>query len=61
MPNDAALIRNNKAGIAAFRLANGYAGLRDALGSDSVRFQRFRFSISPIFSFLLEYCSLGYH
>ncbi|CAL9122511.1 unnamed protein product [Musa acuminata var. zebrina] len=34
------LIRNNKAGIAAFRLANGYAGLRDALGSDNVRFQR---------------------
>ncbi|WOL08409.1 hypothetical protein Cni_G17162 [Canna indica] len=34
------LIRNNKAGIAAFRLANGYAGLRDALGSENVRFQR---------------------
>nr|XP_009380631.1 PREDICTED: hsp70-binding protein 1 [Musa acuminata subsp. malaccensis] len=34
------LIRNNKAGIAAFRLANGYAGLRDALSSDNVRFQR---------------------
>lgn len=34
------LIRNNKPGIAAFRLANGYGGLRDALGSESVRFQR---------------------
>ncbi|KAG7027343.1 fes1 [Cucurbita argyrosperma subsp. argyrosperma] len=34
------LIRQNKPGIAAFRLANGYAGLRDALGSESVRFQR---------------------
>ncbi|RWR95395.1 hsp70-binding protein 1 [Cinnamomum micranthum f. kanehirae] len=34
------LIRHNKPGIAAFRLANGYAGLRDALSSDSVRFQR---------------------
>ncbi|OVA15604.1 Armadillo [Macleaya cordata] len=34
------LIRHNKPGIAAFRLANGYAALRDALGSDSVRFQR---------------------
>ncbi|XP_022966576.1 uncharacterized protein LOC111466217 [Cucurbita maxima] len=34
------LIRQNKTGIAAFRLANGYAGLRDALGSESVRFQR---------------------
>ncbi|XP_038883880.1 uncharacterized protein LOC120074732 [Benincasa hispida] len=34
------LIRYNKPGIAAFRLANGYAGLRDALGSESVRFQR---------------------
>ncbi|RZR90808.1 hypothetical protein BHM03_00018770 [Ensete ventricosum] len=33
--SDSALIRNNKAGIAAFRLANGYAGLRDALGSNS--------------------------
>ncbi|KAK1321243.1 hypothetical protein QJS10_CPA03g01678 [Acorus calamus] len=33
------LIRNNKPGIAAFRLANGYASLRDALGSESVRFQ----------------------
>ncbi|KAH1039349.1 hypothetical protein J1N35_041092 [Gossypium stocksii] len=34
------LIRHNKPGIAAFRLANGYAALRDALGADSVRFQR---------------------
>uniref|UniRef100_A0A5B7AGR0 Putative hsp70-binding protein 1-like n=1 Tax=Davidia involucrata TaxID=16924 RepID=A0A5B7AGR0_DAVIN len=34
------LIRNNKPGIAAFRLANGYAALRDALSSESVRFQR---------------------
>ncbi|KAJ9180693.1 hypothetical protein P3X46_008906 [Hevea brasiliensis] len=34
------LIRHNKLGITAFRLANGYAGLRDALGSESVRFQR---------------------
>ncbi|KAL9659790.1 hypothetical protein QQ045_024599 [Rhodiola kirilowii] len=34
------LIRHNKPGIAAFRLANGYAGLRDALSSESVRFQR---------------------
>lgn len=36
----AALIRHNKPGIAAFRLANGYAALREALGSESVRFQR---------------------
>lgn len=36
----AALIRHNKLGIAAFRLANGYAALREALGSESVRFQR---------------------
>ena len=35
-----ALIRHNKPGIAAFRLANGYAALRDALSSESVRFQR---------------------
>ncbi|KAL6907612.1 hypothetical protein ACP4OV_002651 [Aristida adscensionis] len=34
------LIRNNKPGVAAFRLANGYAGLRDALNSESARFQR---------------------
>ncbi|KAM7531883.1 hypothetical protein LguiB_035293 [Lonicera macranthoides] len=34
------LIRHNKPGVAAFRLANGYAALRDALSSDSVRFQR---------------------
>ncbi|XP_062166662.1 uncharacterized protein LOC133872982 [Alnus glutinosa] len=34
------LIRHNKPGITAFRLANGYAALRDALGSESVRFQR---------------------
>lgn len=37
----AALIRHNKSGIVAFRLANGYAALRDALGSESVRFQRY--------------------
>lgn len=35
-----ALIRHNRPGITAFRLANGYAGLRDALSSESVRFQR---------------------
>lgn len=34
------LIRHNKPGIEAFRLANGYAALRDALGSESVKFQR---------------------
>ncbi|XWS55640.1 hypothetical protein CRYUN_Cryun09bG0018400 [Craigia yunnanensis] len=34
------LIRHNKPAIAAFRLANGYAALRDALGTESVRFQR---------------------
>jgi len=34
------LIRHNKPGIAAFRLANGYAALRDALSSENVRFQR---------------------
>ncbi|XP_021900108.1 hsp70 nucleotide exchange factor fes1-like [Carica papaya] len=34
------LIRHNKQGITVFRLANGYAGLRDALGSESVKFQR---------------------
>ncbi|XVF08125.1 hypothetical protein REPUB_Repub06bG0198800 [Reevesia pubescens] len=34
------LIRHNKPGIAAFRLANGYAALRDALGTESIRFQR---------------------
>lgn len=34
------LIRHNKPGVAAFRLANGYAALRDALTSENVRFQR---------------------
>ncbi|GAA0162727.1 hypothetical protein LIER_18757 [Lithospermum erythrorhizon] len=34
------LIRRNNPAIAAFRLANGYAGLRDALSSESVRLQR---------------------
>lgn len=34
------LIRHNKPGISAFRLANGYTALRDALSSKSVRFQR---------------------
>ncbi|CAA0400141.1 Armadillo-type fold [Arabidopsis suecica] len=34
------LIRNNKPGITGFRIANGYSGLKDALETDSVRFQR---------------------
>uniref|UniRef100_A0A2P2JFZ3 TOG domain-containing protein n=1 Tax=Rhizophora mucronata TaxID=61149 RepID=A0A2P2JFZ3_RHIMU len=34
------LIRHNQPGIAAFRLANGYGGLRDGLGSENVKFQR---------------------
>lgn len=34
------LIQNNKPGIAAFRSANGYTALRDALGSEDARFQR---------------------
>ncbi|CAI9098295.1 OLC1v1034916C2 [Oldenlandia corymbosa var. corymbosa] len=34
------LIRHNKPGVAAFRLANGYSALRDALSSENVRFQR---------------------
>lgn len=38
-----ALIRHNKPGTAAFRLANGYSVLRDALSSESVRFQRYFF------------------
>ncbi|XP_010276700.1 PREDICTED: uncharacterized protein LOC104611382 [Nelumbo nucifera] len=34
------LIQHNKPGISAFRLANGYAALREALGSENARFQR---------------------
>ncbi|CAI8600881.1 unnamed protein product [Vicia faba] len=34
------LIRHNKPGVTAFRLANGYSALRDALNSENVRFQR---------------------
>lgn len=35
-----ALIRNNKPGVTAFKLAQGYAGLKAALATDSVRFRR---------------------
>ncbi|XP_072997310.1 uncharacterized protein [Typha latifolia] len=60
------LIRNNKSGIAAFRLANGYAGLRDALSSDSVKCQR---KAASLIQYLLQEdssdCSvvmeLGFH
>ncbi|GJT12140.1 hypothetical protein Tco_0859182 [Tanacetum coccineum] len=38
--NSSLLTRHNKLGVAAFNLANGYVGLRDALTSESVRFQR---------------------
>lgn len=38
--NCVALIRHNNLCAAAFRLANGYASLRDALSSDSEKFQR---------------------
>ncbi|KAI5013513.1 hypothetical protein ZWY2020_035766 [Hordeum vulgare] len=34
------LIRNNQPGLAAFRLGNGHAALKDALGSDDARLQR---------------------
>lgn len=37
----AALIRHNQPGVAAFRLGNGYSELRDALGSDDARLQRY--------------------
>ncbi|CAD6210594.1 unnamed protein product [Miscanthus lutarioriparius] len=40
------LIRNNKPGVSAFRLANGYTGLRDALNSESARFQRKALSLT---------------
>lgn len=51
----AALIRNNEPGVTAFRLANGYAGLKDALSSDSTRFQRF-FLVYPDFHVEMGYC-----
>lgn len=35
-----ALIRHNKIATDAFRLSNGYAGLREALASGDLRFQR---------------------
>uniref|UniRef100_A0A1D1XPV7 Hsp70-binding protein 1 n=2 Tax=Anthurium amnicola TaxID=1678845 RepID=A0A1D1XPV7_9ARAE len=34
------LIRDNEPGIAAFRLADGYTALRDALGSEDAKLQR---------------------
>ena len=37
-----ALIRNNKPGVTAFRLGNGYMGLKAALTSDNPKFQRYR-------------------
>jgi hsp70-interacting protein len=36
-----ALIRHNKVATDAFRLSYGYAGLRDALASEDLRFQRY--------------------
>lgn len=36
-----ALIRHNKVATDAFRLSNGYAGLREALASEDLRFQRY--------------------
>ena len=42
----AALIRNNQPGLAAFRLGNGYAALKDALASDDARLQRYVTSYS---------------
>ncbi|KAL2502933.1 Fes1A [Forsythia ovata] len=41
------LIRHNKPGISAFRLANGYAALKDALSSEDVRFQRKALNLIP--------------
>ncbi|KAF3655324.1 putative high-light-induced protein, chloroplastic-like [Capsicum annuum] len=46
---------HNKPGIAAFLLANGYATLRGALGSESLRFQRKSFTL--IHYLLHENCS----
>ena len=37
----AALIHQNPPGISAFRLGNGYAGLKGALDSDDARLQRY--------------------
>ena len=36
-----ALIRHNRVATDAFRLSNGYAGLREALASGDLRFQRY--------------------
>lgn len=35
-----ALIMHNRDGVTAFRLANGYATLKDALNTENERFQR---------------------
>lgn len=45
-----ALIRHNQPGVAAFRLGNGYAALKDALNSDDVRFQRLNQDITVLVS-----------
>lgn len=52
------LIRDNKPGVAAFRLANGYAGLRNALSSESVRFQR---KALNVIHYLLQENKSDYH
>lgn len=44
----AALIRHNKAATNAFRLSNGYAGLRGALSSEDPRFQRYYITSSAV-------------
>ncbi|XP_078436102.1 hsp70 nucleotide exchange factor fes1-like [Wolffia australiana] len=50
------LIRNFKPGLVVFKLANGFAGLRDALGSDDVRFQRKALNLTQ---YLLEESESG--
>lgn len=62
----AALIRHNQPGISAFRLGNGYAGLKDALGSDDTRLQRYAVyhiikMYSHIYSFFFLWVPINIH
>ena len=53
-PRVAALIRNNQPGLAAFRLGNGYAALKDALAFDDAQLQRYVMSYSEQYGTLLK-------
>ncbi|KAL5210857.1 hypothetical protein ABZP36_006480 [Zizania latifolia] len=54
LENIEALIRHNQQGVAAFRLGNGYAALKEALRSDYARLQRRRSCYVSVVSNTME-------